>query len=160
VNKRIAVDRAFVVTGAAAGLIAGVILELYLLVTVVGIERVPIAQFYQYIASGAVGPAAFGSTSYALLGVALHFAVSIMWGIGYAYATTTVSHLNMRPITSGAVFGFIVLMAMNLVEVGANIFRLPRNNFELFNLFISHMIFFGIPLAWIVASRTKRALAA
>jgi hypothetical protein len=41
------------------------------------------------------------------------------------------------------------MLAMQLVEVAANIYRLP-DTFAIANGFIAHTVFFGIPIAYIV----------
>jgi len=57
---------------------------------------------------------------------------------------------------SGTVFGIVVMLAMQLVEVAANVYRLP-DTFALANTLIAHVAFFGIPVAYIVTRQLDGA---
>jgi hypothetical protein len=139
--------------GLIAGLTGAVTMDAYLIVVLVfGTHAVTLTGFYQYIASGAIGTAAYEGTSGAALGAALHLAIGAAWGVGYAYAAARTPQVLARPLISGIAFGFVVMLAMQLVEVAANIYRLP-DTFALANGFIAHTVFFGIPIAYIVRSR-------
>ena len=143
--------------GIVAGLTGGVFIDAYLLATVVGLgHAATVTSFYQFVAAGAIGTAAAfnGGMGAALLGLALHLMVSAAWGVGYAYLATTTPQLHARPILSGIAFGIGVMLAMQLVEVAAGIFRFPGPG-GWFNALVAHAIFFGLPVALVVA-RTQR----
>jgi FtsH-binding integral membrane protein len=110
--------------------------------------------FYQFVASGVLGKAAYAEPTAAYFGVALHAVVGIAWGIGYAYVAARTPQVRDRPLVSGIAFGVVVMIAMQFVEVAANIYRLP-DTFSLFNSFVAHVAFFGLPVAYIVAKRLE-----
>jgi hypothetical protein len=148
---------ATVVPGLIAGLVGAATIDVYLLgVFVAATHLFTLGGFFSFIATGAIGKGAYAEPESAWLGLAIHVAVSLAWGVGYAYAASRAPQLNARPITSGIVFGVVVMIAMQLVEVAANIYTLP-NTFALLNQFVAHTLFFGIPVAWIVAARSRAA---
>ncbi|GAC1533133.1 MAG: hypothetical protein NVS2B17_00420 [Candidatus Velthaea sp.] len=111
--------------------------------------------FLQFNASVLIGKAAFTSPTYAALGLALHFLVSIGWALGYAYIAERQSQLVTRPWISGAGFGLVVYFAMLIVLVAANAYHPPKPA-DVGTGLIAHIAFFGIPVALIVA-RALRA---
>ncbi len=132
-------------------------IDAYLLVTVVLVGHAATLEgFYQFVASGAIGPAAYaeGSTG-ALLGLAVHVAVSLSWGVGYAYAAAQTPQVRSRPIVSGIAYGILVMLAMQLVEVAANIYKIPGPALW-FNTLVAHTLFFGLPVALVVSRTTPR----
>jgi hypothetical protein len=139
--------------GLIAGAVGGILIDAYLLVTVVAIaHRTTVAGFYQFVASSAIGRAAYGEPQAVLLGIALHALVSVAWGFGFAYVAVRTPQIVARPLTSGIVYGVVVMLAMQLVEVAANVYTLP-DTFTLLNSFVAHTIFFGIPIAYVVVRR-------
>jgi len=146
-----------VVPGLIAGIVGAVTIDIYLLGIFVAATHIfTLDGFFQFIASGAVGKSAYADPESGWLGLAIHVGVSMAWGLGYAYAAARAPQLNERPLTSGIVFGIVVMIAMQLVEVAANIYALP-NTFALLNQFVAHTLFFGVPIAWIVAARSRAA---
>ncbi len=142
--------------GAAAGVAGGVLIDAYLLLTLVAISHVvTVGTFYRYVASGALGQAAYTDPNGVALGVLFHLLVSIGWGIGYAYMASRTIAIREHPATSAVVFGIVVMIAMQLVEVAANIYRLP-NSFSLGNLFLAHVFFFGFPVAYLTRALMGR----
>ena len=138
------------IPGAIAGFVGGVAIDCYLLLTVVAVGHVAtVAGFYAYVASGLLGKAAYADPNATLLGVAIHFAVAIGWGIGYAYVAARTPQVLARPWISGTVFGLLVMIAMQLVEVSAGIYTLP-NSVLFFNGILAHVAFYGLPVAFIV----------
>jgi hypothetical protein len=75
-------DRTAVTIGAgfAAGVLGGILIDAFLVVA----NHTGIISVWQFVASALVGPAAFSSQSYAALGFAMHFAISIVWASIYA----------------------------------------------------------------------------
>jgi hypothetical protein len=143
------------VPGLIAGLVGAAAIDVYLLLVFVAVAHIfTVGGFFAFIASGAIGKSAYAESGSGWLGLAIHVAVSLAWGLGYANAAARAPQLNARPITSGIVFGIVVMIAMQLVEVAANIYTLP-NTFVLVNEFVAHTLFFGIPIAWIVAARSR-----
>ena len=129
------------------------LIDAYLLLTlVVAGHLATVAGFFQYIASGALGKAAYATPGAIALGIAVHFVVAIAWGIGYAYVAAKTPQVRERPLLSGTVFGILVMVSMQFVEVAANIYVLP-NTVLFFNGIIAHVVFFGLPIAYIVKRR-------
>ena len=144
-------------TGVVAGFAGGVLIDAYLLVTVVLVGHAATLEgFYQFVASGAIGPAAYSQgPGGALLGLAVHLVVSLSWGIGYAYAAAQTPQLRSRPVVSGIAYGIVVMLAMQLVEVAANIYKIPGPALW-FNTLVAHTLFFGLPIALVVARIAPR----
>jgi len=141
---------AILTAGAAAGVVGAITIDAYLLATVVGaFHATTPGGFYRYVASGALGRAAYVDPNAVWLGVLFHTLISIGWGTGYAYAAAVTVQIRTRPLTSGIVFGIGVMIMMQFMEVAANIYQLP-NSFSLGNLFIAHVAFFGLPIAYTV----------
>lgn len=143
--------------GVVAGLVGAVAIDAYLLLTVVLATHSETATaFYRFVASSVIGRAAYESPSAVPLGIAVHVIVSVMWAVGYAYVAARTPQVRDRWTVSGIAFGCVVMIAMQLVEVAANIYHLP-DAFELFNQFVAHVAFFGIPVAYVVSRRLEPA---
>jgi len=106
--------------------------------------------FFAFDASVLVGKAAYTSDAYVALGIALHALVALGWAAGYAFLAERLPQLVSRPLTSGAAFGLIVYFAMQLVIVAANLYHIPTPK-ELGIALLAHVVFYGIPVALIVA---------
>jgi uncharacterized membrane protein YagU involved in acid resistance len=102
------------------------------------------------VASTAFGPAMLTSPSAPAIGGVLHFAVSIAWAFGYVYLIRAQPQLLTRPWVSGFVFGIVVWVVMQAVLVGAGVYHRPSPP-ALLSEFVAHVLFFGIPIALIVA---------
>lgn len=149
--------RAVAGAGIVAGLVGAVTIDAYLLLTVVvAVRAATLEGFYQFVASSVIGPAAYASSAAVPLGIALHLAVSIAWGLGYAYVAARTPQVRERWFVSGIAFGVVVMIAMQLVEVAANVYHLP-DIFTLFNGFVAHVAFFGIPVAYVASRRLEPA---
>jgi hypothetical protein len=143
--------------GVIGGLAGALTFDAYMLGIFVFLAHTQtLTTFYQYVASGAIGKAAYGSPGFVWLGLAIHIAVSIGWGAGFAYVGARTPQVFARPLVSGLVFGLVVMLAMALVEFAAAIWAFPTlATFE--NGVIAHTLFFGIPVAYVVAREMRRA---
>lgn len=74
------------------------------------------AMVFQYIASGLTGPWAFqaGAASI-LLGVAIHYAIAIIWTALFYLASRRLTVLVRRPVVSGLAYGGLVYLVMNSI---------------------------------------------
>ncbi|GAC1311799.1 MAG: hypothetical protein NVS2B3_05610 [Vulcanimicrobiaceae bacterium] len=145
----------YAIPGAIAGLAGAILIDTYLLVTLAFVAHVTtVTRFYQYVASGAIGPAAYASAGAAYLGFAIHLAVGIAWGIGYAFLAARTREIRDRPLISGAVFGLVVMISMQLVEVIGKIYTLPDTP-SFANYAVAHVAFYGIPVAMLVKARLR-----
>lgn len=138
-----------------AGLGAGVCMEIYLLLTTVVPAHGSVVQTWQWIASAALGQVAFSSPTYAIVGLIVHFCVSIAWAGGYAYLAQQQTFMNQRWLISGIVYGFVVYIFMDLILLGVRMF-VPPPPLGLVNAVIAHCIFFGVPLAYVTARTSAR----
>jgi hypothetical protein len=127
-----------------AGLIGGVLIDLFLFV----FGFAPFPDTYQLIASGLVGKAAYTSSSYIWLGVAMHFAIAVVWAEIYAFVAYAANALH-RWLVGGLVFGIVVMAAMDIVQVLAGLMPLP-NAIDVVVGLVANVVFFGWPIAWLL----------
>jgi|SRR5579863_9366794 len=142
---------ALVKSAVLAGVTGGILIDLYLWLTTIVPAHGSILTMWQFVASGAIGSTAYSNTSYAWLGLLVHFVVSIGWAGGYAYLAQSQTFLNQRWPLSGFFYGFIVYIFMMLLTLGAHIFVFPSNADQVLNAVIAHCVFFGIPVAYVVS---------
>jgi hypothetical protein len=72
----------------------------------------------QYVASGALGPAAFqGGVKTALIGLALHYLIATIWTVVFYLASRKLLFLIERPIQFGLLYGIAVYLIMTFVVV-------------------------------------------
>ncbi len=140
-----------VLRAVTAGLIGGFIVDLYLVVS----GQVPFPGVYQFIASTLVGPAAFASPSFIALGVVMHFTISVIFALAYAAIAERNRALAEHPTAWGSIFGLAVFAVMQVVLALAHAAKPPTPTGIVLGI-ISHVIFFGLPVAWYVALGSKR----
>jgi hypothetical protein len=140
--------------GFVAGVLGGALIDTFLAIA----NHATFIQIWQFVASAIVGGAAFSSPSYAILGFAMHFAISIVWASIYAWAAFgPVPALARAPVVSGLGYGVIVMIGMTILLM-ANHFGpagVPDAG-TLVKSLIAHTVFFGLPLALYV-SRAARS---
>jgi uncharacterized membrane protein YagU involved in acid resistance len=135
----------------AAGIAGGILIDLYLWITTILPSHGSLAAMYQWVASAAIGPVALSNASYAWVGVVVHFIVSIGWAGGYAYLAQTQRYMNARWYISGFFYGIVVMIFMTLLLLGAHAFVFPATPNDFLNQVLAHCIFFGMPVAFVVA---------
>ncbi len=138
-----------------AGIVGGTVVDTFL----VAVHAAPFPGIYQFIASTVVGPVAYTSSSYIALGLLMHFAISIVFATAYALVAERNAALIERPIVWGAVFGVAVMIVMQIVTGLAHASQPPSVAGITLGL-VAHVIFFGLPVAWIIAARSRRAIVA
>src|SRR4029079_17995499 len=80
----------------------------------------------QTVASGALGKSAFaGGTGTAMLGLALHFALSYLWAGLFLIAASRAPRLLRHPLASGIAFGVLVFFSMRLIVLPLSAFPFP-----------------------------------
>jgi hypothetical protein len=139
-----------------AGIAGAVLFDAYLWPTNIMPSHSTIFAMWQWVASAVVGPVALTSPTYAWLGMLVHLAVSIGWAGGYAYLTRSQPFLNQRWLISGLFYGFMVYVFMQLVMLGAHVFVFPDNADVVLNSVIAHCVFFGLPVAYVVAKTAPK----
>jgi len=142
--------------GVLAGLVGALLLDAYRLGLGYAAHGELPEDHYRYVASGLIGSAAYALPGAAYLGVAIHLALAITWGIGFAWAALRSPDVVRRPITSGAFFGVLVYVVTRLMTFAAGIAH-PETPRETFVDLVAHTIFFGIPIALIVSARIRTA---
>jgi len=138
-----------------AGIAGAVTIDVYLYLAAVLPAHASMLALWQWIASGAIGPVAFTNPAFAWLGLLVHVVVSIGWAGGYAYLASTQTYLNARWLISGVFYGFMVYIFMMLIQLGAHIFVFPANADVVLNAVIAHCVFFGLPVAFVVAKTAR-----
>jgi len=136
-----------------AGIIGGILIDVFLFFT-----GAPFPGVYQFIASTVVGKEALASPSYIWLGVAMHFAVSIAWALIYALVASRL-HVLHRYLVAGLVFGVVVMVVMEIVQMVAGIAQ-PITTKSAIITIISHIVFFGLPVAWFVGRSVRPSVIA
>lgn len=114
-------------------------------------------ELLQTVASGALGKAAFdGGMPVAALGLLLHFLLSYAWAGVFLLAAMRMPSLVRRPLIYGIVFGIVVFLSMRLVVLPLSAFPFPVKFKPLGTVLdlLSHMFFFGVPIAF----ATRRAV--
>jgi uncharacterized membrane protein YagU involved in acid resistance len=140
-----------IMQGVCAGIVAGAVLDVYLYLTAIVPAHGSIIAMWQWVASAAIGPVALTNPSYAWLGFVVHFIVSIAWAGGYASFAQTQNFVNTRWLISGLMYGLIVYVFMQILLLGAHAFVWPPTPAAFVNQILAHMLFFGVPVAYVVA---------
>jgi hypothetical protein len=144
-------SRSVVAPAFVAGMIGAAVVDAFLSIA----THRPIVKMWQFIASTAVGPVAFSSPEYALLGGFLHLVTSLVWAYLYAYVWRAVN--NLRNWGLGAVlWGVVVNVCMDgfLALRGALPPLMPAG---IIGGLVAHIVFFAIPVAWYLARSIRSA---
>jgi uncharacterized membrane protein YagU involved in acid resistance len=108
----------------------------------------------QTVATGLLGEDAYaGGWAAAALGLAGHFAMSFGWAALFVFAASRVPRLIEKPVVYGLLFGAVVFVTMRLVILPLSAFPYPVSFKSLgagLDL-VSHLFFFGLPIAWAAA---------
>jgi hypothetical protein len=139
--------------GIVAGVFAGALIDTFLVIA----NHATYVQIWQFVASAIVGGAAFASPSFAILGFAMHFAISILLASLYAWAAFgPMPALARAPVLSGLLYGIVVMTGMTLVlmfnHVGPAGVPDPGT---LVKSLIAHTVFFGLPVALYVGRAAR-----
>jgi len=114
----------------------------------------------QSVASGVLGKDAFeGGPSAAVLGLALHFFMSFLWAGGYWFASRRLPWLNRNAAIAGPLFGVFVFLCMNFIvlPLSAVPFSFKFSWLGTGTNFLSHLFFFGLPIALAARQAAKVA---
>jgi methyltransferase (TIGR00027 family) len=133
----------------AGGLVAG-ILDIAFALSMAAYNGMAPVRLLQVVASGAFGKAAFtGGAAMAAGGLALHFALSLVWASVFVALATAWPALQRKPHVWGPLFGVLVFLAMRLVVLPLSAFPYPVSFKPLPSILdlLSHMFLFGLPIA-------------
>ena len=118
----------------------------------------PLMAVYQYMASGALGNAAFqGGIGTALLGVFFHFFVSFVVAAVFILSADRIPFLRRYAIPGALVYGFGVFLVMNFIvlPLSAAPPLPPPTTLQLIELIVVHLLVVGLPLGIIVRRMPK-----
>jgi uncharacterized membrane protein YagU involved in acid resistance len=144
--------------GLIAGIAGGILIDLFLFAVQLagGTPAEKLAANFAFIAATLTGPGAYANPAAVPIGIVLHFCVSIGWSLGYVYLVRSQPQLLTRPLISGAGFGLMVYIFMQIVILTAGQYHRPGPGVLLTQL-VAHIVFFGIPVALIVSRMLRRA---
>jgi uncharacterized membrane protein YagU involved in acid resistance len=136
-----------ILTGAA---IAGVLDATFaVIVDVIILRAYSLLGVLQWIASGAIGSAAFnGGLATAALGVVIHFALAAFFATTYWLASLRIGALRTHAVSLGLVYGAAIWIVMDLIVLPNS--GIPKSAFEpiVFAAFlVDHAVFVGLPIA-------------
>lgn len=110
------------------------------------------------VAAALVGKAAVmaAGAPMVLLGVALHFLITISAAAIYFVVASRIDILKQRPVVSGFIFGILFLLAMNYVILPLSWIGKPLYaGIGLVRATEDHILMIGWPIALIVAGRLR-----
>jgi hypothetical protein len=111
--------------------------------------RVSPLRVLQYIASGALGPAAFrGGAATAAAGLAFHFVIAFGAAAAYVAASRRWPLLLARPVACGIAYGVVVYAVMQLVVLPLS--RVNRGTptwSSMATMIAIHIVCVGLPIA-------------
>jgi len=146
--------------GLIAGLTAGIVIQLFLIAMQLawGTPADKLSANFAFIAAVLLGPGAFTNPAAVPIGIVLHFCVAVGWAVGYVYLVRSQPQLLARPWISGAAYGLVVYVFMEIILITAGQYhRVPPGVF--FTQLVAHVVFYGIPVA-LIASRMLRPVVA
>lgn len=141
-----------------SGVVAGVIVDAWLLLLeVVVFHATTVGGFYQYVASAVLGMAAFSEgLGTVILGIAMHFAISIVFAAVYVFLAERIVGLR-RPVPGGIAIGILAWVVMSFIVVPlSQAPKMPITALGLVIGFVSHVVFFGLPLAFTAKGAAAR----
>jgi hypothetical protein len=142
--------RSIVIGGLIIGIADAIVYHWFVLSV---LEGNPLIGVYQYLASGALGNAAFaGGIGTALLGVVFHLFVAFVVAAVFILSADRIPLLRRYPFPSALGYGFGVFIVMNLMvlPLSAAPPLPPPTMPQLIVLIVDHLLVIGLPLGLIV----------
>lgn len=136
-----------ILTGAV---VAGVLDATFaVIVDVVILRAFSLLGVLQWIASGAIGRAAFsGGLATAALGVAIHFALAALFATAYWAASLRIEALRTHALPFGVLYGAGIWIVMDLIVLPRSGAPLAAFDPIVFTAFLlDHAFFVGLPIA-------------
>jgi uncharacterized membrane protein YagU involved in acid resistance len=124
-----------------------------------GLRGVPPAGLLRFIAGCLLGVSALhGGAATALLGLAIHYTITLFWSALFLLAATRFTFLTRRAILSGLIYGGLIYVLMNYLVLPLT--RLPPRTHHLapavlINGVLALLLFMGLPIA-LIAQRFLR----
>ena len=143
--------------------IGGIITGLLHLIVQIGIVfglilKTPFISSLQYVASGAMGDAAFtGGPATALLGLVLDFIMTTIMAGVFIFSADRIPLLRRHVIPGSILYGFGVFIVMNLIVLPLSAApALPAPPlWLLIELVLQHILLIGLPLGILVQRNTN-----
>jgi hypothetical protein len=137
-----------------AGLVAAMTSDLWLYCTSVAPVHGSMSATYVFIAHVVFGGSPIIGNP-VVVGMLAHLAVSIGWAYGYTDLASRNQALSRAPWISGSVFGILVLLGMQSILLSVHQFH-AFSPLGFVNVIVLHTLFFGIPIALLVARLQAR----
>jgi hypothetical protein len=153
VNDRNSLARSIALGGIIIGTLH-LIIQHFLFFSLLG--KVPFTTVEQYIASAALGNAAFaGGLATALLGVFFHYLISCVIAGVFILSAARIPLLRRNIIVGSLLYGIAAFIVMNFIVVPLSAApKLDRTLFGLIELSIEHTLLIGLPLGILVQRNT------
>jgi len=147
---------------AIAWLLAGTLDITTAILYYVGPSRARAARLLQGIASGLLGARAFdGGAATALLGLALHYLIALIWTLVFLVAFQTLRTLRRHLVLTGIAYGIIVWLVMNLVVLPlSNVSRGPFQPRAAAIAAIILVLCIGLPISLVIGRHLRDESAA
>jgi hypothetical protein len=136
-----------ILTGAV---IAGVLDATFaVIIDVVILRAFSLLGVLQWIASGALGSAAFnGGLATAALGVAIHFALAAFFATIYWIASLRIGALRTHAVPFGILYGALIWLVMDLIVLpNSGVPKAAFNPLVFAAFLLDHAFFVGVPIA-------------
>ncbi len=115
---------------------------------------------FRFIASGAFGAAALtGGLGMALAGLAFHYLIALVWTILFYLLYPRIRIMRMNRMATGAVYGVLIWMVMNLLVLPASSVR--QADFTLRSVTLGAVILVfavGMPIALVIGKYYARKM--
>lgn len=120
------------------------------------------ARLLQGIASGVLGARAFtGGTGTALLGLALHYFIALIWTLVLVVAFRRITALRRHLVLTGIVYGVIVWFVMNVVVLPlSRVHHQPIQPAAAATAAIILILCIGLPISIVIGQQLRNAPAA
>lgn len=135
-----------------AGVVGAFLIDLYLVVTMVGIfHTATIRTLFLWDASNLLGPAAFQrGVGTELLGGFLHLIISMLWAVFFVLVLARIPAIVQHPVAWGIIAGIGVKFFMQYVIIPLGHAAGPHYNWlSLTNNLVAHTFFFGVPVLFV-----------
>jgi len=136
-----------------AGLIAAITSDLWLYCSSIAPAHGSLSATYVFIAHVVFGAVPIIGNPI-IVGMLAHLVISIGWAYGYTDLASRNQALSRAPWISGSVFGILVLLGMQSILLSVHQFH-SFTPLGFLNVVILHTLFFGIPIALMVARLQK-----
>lgn len=141
--------------GIVAGVGAALLVVLFLFVLQWDGAAPPASELFTFAAAALLGPGAYDNAAAPLIGAALIVVLAIAWALGYVYLVRMQPQLLARPWISGLAFGVIVFIFTQIALLTAGLYHRPTPALLGMEL-VGHLVFYGVPVALIVAGFARR----